>query len=177
MNSPTKQMPADGPALTGGAYAGADAAEATLRLLARLPAPEGLEDRLMASLRAAPKGARVLRWPAVLQPGGNRMRDRMPDWLRGAAAAAIVFLVAGGGWGVYSRVQPGGTILIAPRAGAAFAGENAERKPRTLNGPVLAKPLAAQTSRKAAAPGARAGARHSDAAGDAAGQPSATASR
>jgi hypothetical protein len=78
--------------------AAADAAEATLRLIARLPAPDGLEDRVMAGLKTAPRTARVLVWPSLFQP--------TTGWMRGAAAAAIVFVVAGGGWGIYSYVQP-----------------------------------------------------------------------
>jgi len=70
--------------------AASGSAEVTLRLIARLPAPEGLEDRVMAGLKTAPRAARVLHWPAVLQPATS--------WMRGAAAAAIVFVVAGGGW-------------------------------------------------------------------------------
>ena len=112
-------------------------AEATLRLLANLPAPEGLEDRVMVSLKTAPRTARVLHWPSVLQPTGS--------WMRGAAAAAIVFVVAGGGWGVYTRVQPSqpARVLVMPaRAGAAagFSSAGAMRTPQTLNGPFVAAP-------------------------------------
>jgi len=85
-------------------------AEATLRLIARLPAPEGLEERVRASLRAAPRRGRILAWPAAFRPESG--------WMRAAAAAAIVFVVAGGGWGVYSRVeqrQPARTVVLTPR--------------------------------------------------------------
>jgi len=64
---------------------GAGEAEETLRLIARLPAPVGLEDRVHAGLRSAPRSARVLAWPAAFSPAGG--------WLRAAAAAAIVFVV------------------------------------------------------------------------------------
>jgi len=117
------------------------AAEATLRLIASLPAPEGLEDRIQAGLLAAPRKARILAWPAALTPSSG--------WVRAAAAATIVFVVAGGGWGVYSRVQqpPTAKVIVLPPHGAAqggFSSAGAMRTPQTLNGPVLAHPAAAQ---------------------------------
>jgi len=120
----------------------ADQVEATLRLIARLPAPDGLEDRVVAGLKTAPRTARVLHWPAVLRPTGT--------WMRGAAAAAIVFVVAGGGWGIYTRVQPtqpARVIAMPPRVGAGggFSNAGAMRTPQTLNGPVIANPVAAQS--------------------------------
>ena len=116
--------------------------EATLRLIATLPAPEGLEDRLQAALLSAPQSARVLAWPVELMPQAG--------WLRAAAAAAIVFVVAGGGWGVYTRVQPGlqsgaravPVHVASPASGFSSAG--AMRTPQTLNGPVA--PVAASTT-------------------------------
>lgn len=117
-----------------------NSAEATLRLISRLPTPEGLEDRVMAGLKSAPRTARILHWPASLQPAGS--------WMRGAAAAAIVFVVAGGGWGIYTRVQPSQTtkVIVMPRAGAGggFSSAGAMRTPQTVNGPVVAEPVAAQ---------------------------------
>ena len=109
--------------------------EATLRLIATLPAPAGLEDRVRAALHSAPQTARVLAWPVALKPQAG--------WLRAAAAAAIVFVVAGGGWGVYSRVQPGlqsgaravPVHVASPNSGFSSAG--AMRTPQTLNGPVV----------------------------------------
>jgi hypothetical protein len=111
--------------------------DATLRLVARLPAPEGLEDRVLARLKTAPRTGRILHWPAMMQPGGG--------WMRGAAAAAIVFVVAGGGWGIYTHVQPtqpARVIVMPPRAGAAggFSNAGAMRTPQTLNGPVVVQP-------------------------------------
>jgi hypothetical protein len=108
--------------------------EATLRLIATVPAPEGLEDRVQASLAAASRTARVLPWPVALRPNHS--------WMRAAAAAAIVFVVVGGGWGVYSRVQPGSQAggrvvpirVASPASGFSSAG--AMRTPQTLNGPV-----------------------------------------
>jgi hypothetical protein len=109
-------------------------AEQTLRLIAGLTAPEGLEDRVQAALAQAPRTARVLRWPL----------DR--HWMhgtlaRGAAAAAIVCFVAGGGWEVYSRVQPvqAPKMIAMPRIATrgGFASANAMRTPKTVNGPTL----------------------------------------
>jgi hypothetical protein len=116
---------------------GRETGEDTLRLIAQLPAPEGIEDRVRAELRAAPRRARVLSWPAALKS------DR--PWMRSAAAAAIVFVVAGGGWGVYSRVQPAPSarvIVMPPRVAApgSFSSAAAMRTPNTLNPPVVAIP-------------------------------------
>jgi hypothetical protein len=116
---------------------GRETGEATLRLIAQLPAPEGLEDRVQAQLRVAPRRARVLSWPAVLRSDSQ--------WMRSAAAAAIVFVVVGGGWGVYSRVQqpqPARVIVMPPRVAApgSFSSAAAIRTPNTLNGPVVANP-------------------------------------
>ena len=120
---------------------GAGEAEQTLHLIASLPAPKGLEDRVKARLRSAPRGGRVLAWPGQFSPAGG--------WLRGAAAAAIVFVVAGGGWGIYSRVQP-----VQPTAGAAvphvgapggFSEGGAVRRPQTLVGPVVTVPAPVTT--------------------------------
>jgi hypothetical protein len=117
------------------------AAEATLRLIAHLPAPEGLEDRVQASLRAAPRTARVLAWPVPLAG----------EWLRTAAAAAIVFVVAGGGWGIYAHVQPShpahgiaGQRIAAP---GGFTEGGAVRRPQTLVGPVVTHPATAVTAK------------------------------
>jgi hypothetical protein len=116
----------------------ARAAEKTLRLIATLPSPAGLEVRLKAGLRVAPRLGTVLRWPSASERGG---------WMQGkaaraAAAAAIVFVVAGGGWGVYSRVKPPEQpqVIAMPQrvVGAGrFSSANAIRTPQTLDGPVL----------------------------------------
>jgi hypothetical protein len=137
MNDPTQNSFSNRPV----AGSGLSSAETTLRLIARLAAPEGLEDRVRARLAAAPRGGRILAWPAALSLDSG--------WMRSAAAAAIVFVVAGGGWGVYSRVQrpqPARVIVLAPRAPAqgGFASAGAMRTPQTLNGPVVAHPAAAQ---------------------------------
>jgi hypothetical protein len=118
----------------------AENGEETLRLIARLPAPEGLEDRLLRKLDQAPQRGRILTW---------RLNSR---WMqsgiaRGAAAAAIVCIVTGGGWEIYSRVaQPHAVkaVAIPPvTRPAGFSSANAVRTPKTLNGPTLPHPEAA----------------------------------
>lgn len=115
----------------------ADSFEETLHLLAHAPVPEGLTERVQSALHNPPQAGRLLVWPTrpVLENG----------WMRAAAAAAIVFVVAGGGWGVYSRVQPGGLSksVVAPARAIApgrFSSAGAVRTPQTLNGPVLTRP-------------------------------------
>ncbi len=129
-------------------------AEETLRLVASLPAPAGLEDRVHAGLRAAAERGpqrrilvagvssrgRVLAWPSRFHPQSS--------WMRTAAAAAIVFVVAGGGWGVYTHVQrsqPARVIAMPARMPAAggFSSLGAMRTPETLPGPTAPKPAAA----------------------------------
>lgn len=107
-------------------------AEETLRLIAKLPAPTGLEERVQTALDAAPRRGRVLTWPGTLRPESS--------WMRSAAAAAIVFVVAGGGWGVYTRVernQPAKVIVMPARMpeSGGFGGAGAIRTPQTLPGP------------------------------------------
>jgi hypothetical protein len=120
-----------------------DAGE-TLRLIATLPAPQGLEERVHRALRAAhaARPGRLLAWTAP--PGAGR------EWMRAAAAAAIAFVIAGGGWGVYREVQPrpvvNGIPLVSHGAGSgAFAGASAIRTPQTLNGPVVSGPVEARS--------------------------------
>jgi hypothetical protein len=109
-------------------------AENTLRLIARLPAPAGLEDRVHAGLRSGPRHRKVLAWPVA----------EASSWMRAAAAAAIVFVVAGGGWGIYSRVEPGQPArgIAGPRLAApgGFTEGGAVRRPQTLVGPAVAPP-------------------------------------
>jgi hypothetical protein len=110
-------------------------AEETLRLLTQIAVPEGLEDRVQARLSAEPRRARILAWPAKAWVGNG-------GWMRTAAAAAIVFVVAGGGWSVYSRVQPGApanAVVASPHVGTggSFAEGGAVRRPQTLQGPVV----------------------------------------
>jgi hypothetical protein len=126
-----------------------DSAETTLRLIASLPAPEGLTDRVQAGLRAAPNLGRVLPWRGPLRSVGGWMHN---GWIhgsvaRGAAAAAIVCVVAGGGWRIYSRVQPSpaANVIVMPQRvspAAGFSQAGARRVPDTLQGPVLTHPVA-----------------------------------
>lgn len=119
--------------------------EDTLRLIAGLPAPAGLSDRVQAGLRAVPHTRGILiRW-ASLRPPFGWMHSGL---VRGAAAAAIVCVVAGGGWRIYSRVQPAGAAKnvivpapVSPRENG-FSNAGAKRVPDTLEGPVLTHPVA-----------------------------------
>jgi hypothetical protein len=146
-------------------------AEETLRLIASLPAPPGLEDRVLAGVRAAPRATcvrtRVQAWPGSLGPIGVWMRDWTHSSLaRTAAAVAIVFVVTGGSWSIYSRVTPPkpdsgpANGIVRPHAVApgGFSGAGAMRTPQTLNSPMIVhpatttqqpeKPLAKSTPRK-----------------------------
>jgi len=116
--------------------AGVHAAEETLRMIASLPAPAGLEDRVKAAMRSAPRRGVLIAWP--LAAGES--------WLRAAAAAAIVLTVAGGGWGVYSHIQvaPVPSALAEPQSpnGAGhFSTAGAMRVPQTVEGPAVAAPV------------------------------------
>ncbi len=120
--------------------------EQTLRLLATIPVPQGLADRVQADLRSASRQKRVLAWPAALKPDSN--------WMRAAAAAAIVTVVGGGGWGVYSRVQPASPsrAIVMPSHLAApggFSNAGAMRTPQTLNGPQVVQPVLVATPQPA----------------------------
>jgi hypothetical protein len=140
------------PITRGGPDGSVSDAEVTLRLIAALPPPVSLEDRihttLQTALTSAPPQAhgagRVLAWRAQ-QGSGN-------GWMRSAAAAAIAFVVVGGGWGVYSRVQPlvPGRVAAPARVAApgAFGGAGAIRTPQTLNGPVLTHPAETKKAAK-----------------------------
>lgn len=127
-----------------------ESGEDTLRLIASLPAPEGLADRMQEGLRHAGPTARVLRWNRPLRPSANWMQSTMA---RGVAAAAIVCVVAGGGWGIYSRVQPApaAKVLAMPplvTQGGGLSPSNAKRIPDTLVGPVLTHPVADNTEQQ-----------------------------
>jgi hypothetical protein len=122
-----------------GPYSGDD----TLRLIAGLPAPAGLEERVHKALRAGPRGrvlgsGRVLSWPVRF----CAKTTLESNWVRAAAAAAIVFVVVGGGWGVYSRVQPApaGKVIVMPQivpSSGGFSGAGAIRVPATIPGPKI----------------------------------------
>jgi len=141
-------------------------AEETLRIVAGLPAPAGLEERVRAAMRSAHQrnlqrstdGAhgggrgRVLAWRTTLRPQSS--------WMRAAAAAAIVFVVVGGGWGVYSRVEQSrpARVLVMPRPAApGFSGAGAIRTPQTIPGPTVPPTVQPKPVKKAAAkPGPKA---------------------
>ena len=115
--------------------------DATLKLIATLPPPAGLEDRVFAGVIRAPRSGRLLDWPRPLYAR---------DWVRSIAAALIVLAVGGGGWGIYSHVEQNvpGQATVAPRTmfqPRGFSSADVIRRPQTLNGPVVTKaePLAA----------------------------------
>ena len=121
---------------------GSGSAEETLRLIASLPAPEGLEERVHAALLRDPHRGRVLAWPTPHRP--------VSAWMRTAAAAAIVFVVAGGGWSVYLHVDRGESAktIVVPRVpiSGGFSSAGAIRTPQTLNGPMVTHPAPGRTS-------------------------------
>ncbi|MFY9852745.1 MAG: hypothetical protein WAK26_02565 [Terracidiphilus sp.] len=134
--------------------------ESTLRMIASLPAPEGLAERVQAGLRAAPAvgRTRILAWPAALRMESGWLQNSLA---RSAAAAAIAAVVAGGGWGVYSRVQPkqlNRAITVSPRVAVSsgFSSAGAMRTPQTLIGPVAARPatIGTQTGKAVGKPAA-----------------------
>jgi hypothetical protein len=125
----------------------------TLRMIARICAPEGLEERVQAGLRTASPKARILRWPEAL-----RLENAwIQNLARTAAAATIVAVVVGGGWSVSSRfqsAQPTSAIAVPPlvTSQGGFSSAGAMRTPQTLNGPVVAHPatVAPETAKPAA---------------------------
>jgi hypothetical protein len=129
-----------------------ESGEETLRLIAGLPAPAGLEERVHESLRHAPRMGRVVAWPA----GVRSKFSPENNWMRAAAAAAIVFVVVGGGWGVYTRVQQNqtGRVVVMPLrapSSGSFSGAGAIRTPVTLPGPKIRE----QNGREQGTEGAR----------------------
>jgi hypothetical protein len=144
-----------------GDFAGSKSYEDTLRLIAGLHAPEGLEERVQVGLHRTPHRsagkAQILSWPTM-----PRMDN---SWMRFAAAAAIACVVAGGGWGIYSRVRPAQAPTavtipqhIAPQGGFSSAG--AMRTPQTLDGPVLKAPAFGSNPASVAPPTAKAAQPH-----------------
>ena len=140
----------------GNRISGSGEFEETLRLIARLSVPEGLEERVQAGLRTAAKSslhrAWILRWPVALRLDTAWMQNLG----RAAAAAAIVAVVVGGGWGVSSRFQPAqssSAVVVPPHVSSqgGFSSAGAMRTPQTLNGPVVAHPatVAPQTAKPA----------------------------
>ena len=124
----------------------------TLRMIARISAPEGLEERVQAGLRTVSPKTRILRWPEALRLDNPWIQNLA----RAAAAAAIVAVVVGGGWSVSSRYQPNQptSAIAVPAHGAGqtgqtgqggFSSAGAMRTPQTLNGPVVAHPATTVT--------------------------------
>jgi len=135
--SPDNSVKNMGMAEGAGANGGAASIDAALRAIAHAPVPAGIEERVHAALRSAPRHSLVLAWPAAFAGNSN--------WLRAAAAAAIVFVVAGGGWGVYMHVQRpmAGVVTIPvaqPAAGGGFSSAGAMRTPATVKGPMAVQP-------------------------------------
>ena len=112
----------------------------TLRMIAQMPVPERLEERVKAGLQLAEKSGRVLGWPAERREGSQGGWVRA-GWVRGAAAAAIALVVVGGGWGIYARVGPvqsaKGGVVPAAKQNGAFSESGAMRRPQTLVGPTV----------------------------------------
>lgn len=114
-------------------------AEETLRLIANLRAPDDLAVRVQAELLQADlstpaHAAKLLSWPWALGSSGSV--------LRGAAAAAIVCVVAGGGWQIYTSIPASVAPRMVQMPGSAngpggFGAANARRVPETLVGPVI----------------------------------------
>jgi hypothetical protein len=118
-------------------------AEQSLRLVASLPAPAGIEDRVKSGLRSAPRQTSTIPWP-VSSPYGARWTQGA--YIRGAAAAAIVVAVVGGGWGVHARFQPAPVPAaeVMPQridgGAGGLSAAGAVRKPKTVEVPVIAAP-------------------------------------
>ena len=132
--------------------AGVSEIESVLRQLAQAPAPEGLENRIKAALRTDTPTGKVLLWRST--PAASRS-GTLQGILRGAAAAAIVLVVSGGSWGIYSRVQPARTIgpgLPHGSAPGGFSSAGAMRTPQTLVVPQVHAAADGSTGQAEAAP-------------------------
>ncbi len=113
----------------------------SLRLVASLPAPAGIEERVKAGLRVAPIATGVIGWP--LTP--LRASWAEASYMRAAAAAAIVMVVAGGGWGVFARFGPAPipaaeAVQQRIHEGGGLSPAGAMRTPKTVEGPAIAIP-------------------------------------
>jgi hypothetical protein len=163
MNSNPHNTMSSAPNSDSGRNCGPDCGEDTLRLIAGLPAPAGLEERVHKALRAAPRSlvlgsGRVLAWPGRFRARIASGTALESNWMRAAAAAAIVFVVVGGGWGVYSRVQPGpaGNVIVMPQlmpSSGGIKGAGAIRVPATIPGPKVKQPAKKPATPKKAATG------------------------
>lgn len=119
----------------------AEEALATLRAVARLPAREDLEERVKASLM---QGLRRGVQPAADEDAEPGRRGWMHSAaIRGLAAAAIVLIVVGGGWGAarYGRRPATPRAVGIPRMAPQgnFSNAGAMRTPQTLTPPTVPK--------------------------------------
>ncbi|HEV2215413.1 MAG TPA: hypothetical protein VGR64_09000, partial [Terracidiphilus sp.] len=126
-------------------------AERSLRLIASLPAPAGIEERVKAGLRDGRSQSGVIGWP-VSSP--TRLGWAQVSYMRAAAAAAIVFVVAGGGWGVYRHFGPAPAPTAAGvqqriEGGSGLSAAGAMRTPKTVEGPKVAGPETVKDGRDA----------------------------
>jgi hypothetical protein len=103
-------------------------AEETLRLLARLPAPEGLNDRIHSRLEMTTRPARRSFLASIWSLWMPAQR------LQFAGAALLVLAVAGSTWSVYHTSNRAGNVTPVPPAGpsTSFGSAGAERVPQTL---------------------------------------------
>ena len=105
-------------------------AEETLQLIARLPAPEGLEDRVQAGLKTAPAHGRILHWPVLSAPDGKL------DARSSRGSRLFLWSPAGDGAST-SRVQPiqPAKVIVMPAQAQARDSQAPEpcapRKPST----------------------------------------------
>ncbi|HVC47480.1 MAG TPA: hypothetical protein VND90_09570 [Terracidiphilus sp.] len=119
----------------------AEEAVATLRAVASLPAREGLEKRLKVGLSHRLRAG----LPAASEDEEFGARGWIHGTLmRGLAAAAIVLIVVGGGWGVarYGRRPATPRMIGIPRMAppGEFSNSGAMRTPQTLTPPSVPKP-------------------------------------
>lgn len=109
-------------------------AEETLRMVAKLPAPAGLEERVQRRLNAEPLGREVRRFSiwSLWMPGRK---------LQFAAAGVLATAVAISSWSVYHGRQQAANANAAKQAvaapakstaGSGFAPANAVAVPRTI---------------------------------------------
>lgn len=133
-------------------------AEETLRMLAKLPAPDGISARVQASLRSAPRRSSLSGVGAVFGMSGWMHSAA----LRTAAAAGIVCVVAGGGWKIYSRVQMSAgmqgvavPVRVSPVTGSegGFSTSGAIARPDPLKAPVIAHQFVAKPAQNTQQPG------------------------
>ena len=121
--------------------------EQTLRMLAKLPPPDGLSARVQASLRTAPRRSSFFSFGNVFGLSGWQQIGA----LRTVAAFGIVCVVAGGGWQIYSHVQTapgtqGSAVPVHVNAGessqGSFSTSGAIAKPDPLKAPVITHQIA-----------------------------------